>query len=484
MANLPTVVTKDGLQPQSPAAIRTALLAAVAAVRPGYTANLPGSLVEDISSTDVAAIALCDQARIEAVNSLTPYGANAFLLSQLGQIYIGPGSAPAVPTNTSVSVVFTARDADDNLLPGQVIAVGFTVTDGTYQYVVQDGGVTGADGQTDSLFCLATIPGSWAIPANTVNGLVTSAPSGVVLTLVNPLAGVAGADAETEESYRVRVLRAGQAIAQGMATMLKTLVGEVFGVQQRLVSVIQQVGGGWTIIVGGGDPYKVAYAIFTALFDVSTLVGSTLRVSNITTANPGVVTTDLNHGYETGQTGVVITGVVGMTPINGVALPAITVVDEKTFSIGISTLPYPAYVSGGVVTPNLRNVAININDYPDVYSIPFVNPPQQTVVISLTWNTSADNFVSSAAVAQLGNPALVAYVNAIPVGAPMNLYEMQTVFQEAIASILAPALLTRMVFEVSINGIGVDPSAGTGIIAGDPESYFLTSATEVVITQG
>ena len=61
MANLPTVVTKDGLQPQSPAAIRTALLAAVAAVRPGYTANLPGSLVEDISSTDVAAIALCDQ---------------------------------------------------------------------------------------------------------------------------------------------------------------------------------------------------------------------------------------------------------------------------------------------------------------------------------------------------------------------------------------------------------------------------------------
>lgn len=477
MANLQTVVTKDGLQPQSPASIRAALIAAVAAVRPGYTANLPGSLIEDISSTDVAAIALCDQARVEAVNSLTPYGANAFLLSQLGQIYIGPGSAPAVPTNTSVSVVFTGP-------PGFVIAVGFTVTDGTYQYVVQDGGVIGADGTSDPLFCLATIPGSWAIPTNTVNALVTSVPSGVDLTCNNPLAGVPGADAETEESYRVRVLRAGQAIAQGMATMLKTLVGEVVGVQQRLVSVIQQVGGGWTIIVGGGDPYKVAYAIFTALFDVSTIEGSTLRVTNITQANPGVVTTDLNHGYETGQTGVVITGVVGMTPINGVALPPITVIDEKTFSVGISTLPYPAYVSGGVVTPNLRNVSVNINDYPDVYSIPFVNPPQQTVAIALTWNTSADNFVSSAAVAQLGNPALVDYVNAIPVGAPMNLYEMQTVFQEAIASVLAPALLTRMVFQVSINGIGVDPSPGTGVIAGDPESYFLTSAAEVVITQG
>lgn len=484
MADLPTVVTKDGLQPQSPAAIRSALLAAVAAVRPGYTANLPGSLIEDISSTNVAAIALCNQARVEAVNSLTPYGANAFLLSQLGQIYIGSGSAPAVPTNTSVSVVFTARDADNNLLGGQVIPVGFTVTDGSYQYVVQDGGVTGDDGQTDPLFCLATIQGSWAIPANTVNTWVTSPPPNVVLTLVNPLAGVPGGDAETEESYRVRVLRAGQAIAQGMATMLKTLVGEVVGVQQRLVSVIQQAGGGWSVIVGGGDPYKVAYAIFTALFDVSTLVGSALSVTSISRANPGVVTTDLNHGYETGQTGVVITGVVGMTPINGAALPAITVVDEKSFRIGISTLPYPAYVSGGVVTPNLRNVSVNINDYPDIYAIPFITPPQQTVAIALTWNTSADNFVSSAAVSQLGNPILVDYVNSVPVGAPMNLYEMQTAFQKAISSILAPALLTRMVFAVSINGIGVEPTAGTGVIAGDPESYFLTSATEVVITQG
>ena len=477
MTDLPTVVTRAGLQPQSPASIRQQLVAAVAATNPGYTDSLPGSLIEDVSSTDVAAIALCDQARVETVNSLTPYGANAFLLSQLGQIYIGPGSKPAVPTNTAVSVVFAGT-------VGFVIAAGFTVSDGTYQYVVQDGGVIGDDGSSDALFCLATVAGSWAVPTNTVNELVTSVPSGVDLTCNNPLAGVPGGDAETEESYRARVLRAGQAVTQGMASMLKTLVGEVSGVQQRLISVIQQSGGGWEIVVGGGDPYRVAYAIYTALFDVSSLVGSSLRVTNITQANPGVVTTDLNHGYATGQTGVEITGVVGMTAINAQEIPAITVVDEKTFSIGIDTRPYNAYVSGGVVTPNLRNVVVSLNDYPDVYAIPFVNPPQQTVAIALTWDTSAENFVSSAAVSQLGNPALVSYVNSIPVGAPMNLFEMQTAFQAAVASVLAPALLTRMVFAVSINGIGVDPSAGTGIIAGDPESYFLTSAPQVVITQG
>lgn len=87
MSTLPVVLDKSGLQPQSPLSLRAQLLALVAATNPGYTANLPGSLIEDISSTDVAALALIDSARVELVNSLTPYGANAFLLLQLGNIY-------------------------------------------------------------------------------------------------------------------------------------------------------------------------------------------------------------------------------------------------------------------------------------------------------------------------------------------------------------------------------------------------------------
>ena len=155
-----------------------------------------------------------------------------------------------------------------------------------------------------------------------------------------------------------------------------------------------------------------------------------------------------------------------------------------TFSLGVNTTGYPAYVGNAVITPNLRNVTVNINDYPNAYAIPFVNPPQETVSIAVTWNTSATNFVSSASIAQLGAPALANYVNSISSGQPMNLFELQTVFQEAIASVLPPALLTRMVFAVSINGVGVSPVAGTGIIAGDPESYFLTSETQITFTQG
>ncbi len=482
MTDLPTVITSAGLQPQSPATIHDQLIALVIADRPGYTANLPLSLIEDISSTDVAAISLIDAARVEAVNCLNPLAANAYLLSQLGQIYIGPGSAPGVPTNTSVYVVFEAVDKDENPLPGQIIAEGFTVSDGVYQYVVQDGGATGADGFAQPLFCIATVPGSWAVPTNSVTALISAAPPGVTLTCTNQTAGVSGAAAETEAEYRVRVLRAGQAISQGMATMLKTLVAEVPGVQARLISVKQQAGGGWEVIVGGGDHYQVAYAIYASLFDVSTLVGSTTRVTAITQAANGQVTTDINHGYQNGQVAV-INGALGMTAINGLPL-TVTVVNEKSFTTGVNTSGFGGYTGGGIVTPNFRNVTIAISDYPDIYSIPFVDPPQQVVVVSLLWGTSDANFISDSAIAQLGNPALVAYINSIPVGAPINLYELQTTFQEAVATVLEPQLLTRMAFSVSINGIGVPPISGTGLIEGDPESYFLTTPAQVVIARG
>lgn len=467
----PTVMGPEGLLPTSPVAIRQALLSLVASTNPGYTANLPGSLIEDISSTDVAAIALADAARVELVNSLTPYAANDYLLRQLGNIY---GVPLGRDSTTSVQVVFSGS-------VGFVISAGFTVSDGTYQYVVQTGGVVGTDGTSGSIFALATTQGSWAVPPGTVTQLVTSVPDAVTLSVTNPEAGLPGTGAQTAEQYRAQVLQAGRAVSQGMPSALRTALQAVEGVQPRLVSVRQQ-SSGWEVICGGGDPYQVAYAIFISLFDVSSLVGSTIAVTDITQANPGVVTTDLNHGYTTGDD-VTLNGVVGMTEVNGNTYTA-TVIDEKSFSIGVNTGGFGAYVSGGVCTPNDRNQEVDIYDFPDSYVIRYVQPPQQVVDISVTWNTTSPNLVPPAAVAQLGSPALVDYVMGVVVGQPMNLYEMQTVFQEAVASLVPPEQLTRMVFAVSINGVGVPPISGTGIIEGDPESYFYTDSTRIDIVQG
>jgi hypothetical protein len=399
-----TVMTTAGRTVTDVATLNANLIAGAVALSPGLTATLPGSLIEDISSTDTAALAVCDSAVSELVNSVTPYGANLFLLNQLGQIYLGAqNGSQGAPTNNSVYLVFTGT-------PGYVIVQGFTVSDGTYQYTVQDGGVVGAIGVTSPLYCLAVLAGTWAIPSGTVNQLVTSVPSTITLSASNPLAGTAGLGTETEEAYRARILQSGIVTSTGTPSLLKTLLANVSGVQVNLVSVVQQVSGGYEIIVGGGDPYEVAYAIFSSGVNITTLKGSTIDSS--------------------------------------------------------------------------RNVTATINDYPDTYDVIFVVPPQQTVSVSVTWNTTSTNIIADAAIAQLASAPLVSYINGLYVGVPINLYELQDTFQTAVASAIPKQLLTRMVFQVIINGSLVVPSAGTGIIAGDPESYFYTSAAAISIARG
>jgi hypothetical protein len=472
---IPIVITKAGLTPQVPAEIRAKLIANVLAVRPGYTANLPGSLIEDIASTDVAAILLADGALVDAVNSVTPYGANAFVLAALGNQYgIGVGEA----SNTSVFVQFTGT-------PGYVIGKGFVVSDGTFQYAVQDGGVVGADrgdglGQSDLLFAVATTAGIWAVPSGTVISTITSVPNPFVLTVTNPLPGIPAEESETEESYRARVLEAGLASASGMTTMLKTLLGNVPGVQTRLITVLQK-SAGWEIIVGGGDPYLVAYAITKSGVDITKLVPSQITVIGVTKASPGVYTTDLDHGLVTGQ----VATVGSANPAQYNHTGAVTVIDEKNFSFdGFDTSAFANYIAGGVVTPNPRNIEVSIIDFPDTYTVPFVLPPQQDVAVTATWNTTLPNFVSQAAVAQQAAPAIAAYINSIVVGQPINTSEMTDAFKESVSNIIDPQFITRLIFSVSINGQPVAPVGGTYIIEGDPESFFFTNSSSVTVLQG
>lgn len=474
---LPTVVTSAGLTPRKPIEVRADLTARVEATNPGYTNNLPGGLIEDIASTDVAAILQSDQARVDAVNSLTPYGANAFLLRQLGEMF---GIQLGKASNTSVYVQFRGT-------PGFVIGKGFVVSDGTYQYVVQDGGIIGEDegsgtGISALLYAVSPTTGTWAVGSGTVTTLATSVPNTVTLSVTNPSAGLPSEAAETEESYRTRVMQAQLAASTGTQTLLKTLLNNIDGVQARLISIIQLAGNaGWEIIVGGGDPYYVGYAIFRSGIDLASIVGSELTISGITKANPGVATTVLNHGLTTGD----VINIIDSNPSAwNVAGATVTVISPKTFSYGVNTSGFATYVSGAQVTPNDRNITVSLNDYPDTYSVTFVNPPQQSVTMTLTWNTSLSNFVSESAVAQAGAPALADYVNSIVVGQPINVFQMEEVFLAAIADIIDPTLVTRMIFSVSINGIGTPVTSGTGVIAGDAESYFLTTSSDITITQG
>ena len=462
-------ITSAGAIPASPTDLLNAEIAAATALAPGLTANLPGSLVEDMASTAAGAVVIQDQAFVDLVNSISPATANPSILYQLGQVY---GVQQGQGSNTSVYVVFTG-------LAGFVIPIGFTVSDGTYQYTVQDGGIIASSGQSAPLYCLATVQGSWAIPAGTVTQIITSVPAGFTLTCTNPSAGLAGLTAQTIASYQAQVMQAGMVTAQGVPAFIKAQLQQVSGVQPRLISVRLVATNQWEIICGGGDPYQVANAIFNSVPDISNLVGSTLTVTGITSANPAVVTTSLNHGYASGQT-VTIAGV-SPSGFNGTFTA--TVLTENTFSVPLNATAL-TYVSGGVVTPDLRNVTVAIDDYPDTYNITFVNPPAQTVAITITWNTISTNLINPTAVATLTAPAIADYINSIPVGVPINTYELQDAFQNAVEPIIPPSQISKINYVVAINGIDTSPVSGTLLIYGDPESYFTTNTSLITVVQG
>jgi hypothetical protein len=269
-ANPPLLFSARGPVATPPLALQEALLALVAAEVPGYTATLPGSLIEDVSSTDVGALVTVDQARVESVNNVSPYSANPYILAQFGAMF---GVPQGLMTNGSVLVVFSGS-------PGYVIPPGFIVSDGTNQYAIQDGGAIASGGTSQPLFCVATNSNTFAIPPGSVTTIITSVPSPFTLTVTNPLAGVPAEAPETTEIYRSRILTAFQVAISGTPTYLKTLLYKVPGVAARLVSV-RQSGVFWEVICGGGDPFQVAGAIYQGVSTVGLLTGSATGVRNI-----------------------------------------------------------------------------------------------------------------------------------------------------------------------------------------------------------
>ena len=476
--SLPVILTQSGPQPTPPSTINATLIQLVSAQVPGYTADLPGSLIEDVSSTDTLAAVLCDQSRVELVNSITPYGANEFTLNQLGQ---QAGLMLGQPTNTSVPVVFTVTSGGMPAV-GFIIPIGFCVSDGNQQYVVlPPGGTTGAGGVSSALTCVAINPGTWPVPQDTVTQVVTSVPAPFAVACNNPNAGTPGQlNPETWSSYRTRCLTAGQASGVGVPSFLRTRLGAVPGVVWRSISIQTISPGQWTVLASGGDEYQMAQAIYDSVLDLTTVVGSVNPVAGVTRANPGVVTTGLYHGLASGSEATLA----GVDPINYNGTYTITVIDDYSFSLGVDTSGYPAYVSGGVVTPNPRNVTVTILDPPDQYQANFANPLTQVVTGTLTWNTNLPNFTQGAAVDQAAAPALAAYVNQLQTGQTMNEFEMVAVVQAATANVLPNQNLTRLVFAVSIDGAGVSVDSGTGIYPSDSQSLLTAADNAFVVTQG
>ena len=483
MAILPLIMTPQGLQPRLPADIRAEIISRVDHVRPGYTANLPASLVEDVASTEVAAVVESDQFLVDLVNSVSPYGANPFILRELGDVY---DVQPKEATNTSVYVVFHGP-------PGYVIVQGFLVGDGMYEYSCQEGGIIGEDMQSLPIWAVALTPGAWAVPAGSVTELKTSVPTLIMNStagfgVVNPADGLPARVGETIEQFRDRVFTAGLASSTGTTRYLKTLLWRVPGVEKRLVSVRQDgLTGRYIVMVGGGDPYQVGYAIYYALFWTGGLVPAPISIIDIDNANPVTITCASNHNLTTGMyekiEGVEADG--WLNEINDRWFD-VTRITATKFSVDFDNSPPGSrYIAGGTVYPNPINEEVTINDYPDHYRVPYVIPAAEDVAIIVFWVTESPNYVSAAAVASAVTQPLMDYINSIPCGVtPISVYDLNAIFLESADHILPRETVSVLRFDVSIGGVGVLPETGSGVIPGDPNGYFSLALPDLVVIQG
>lgn len=375
--NFPVVITQQGLQPQTPANLSSQVQANATANSPGITLNLPASLISDMSGTVVGAVSVMDSAKVETVNSLTPYGCNTFALGQLGQLYLGQ-SQPGVATNTSVNVVFYVPSSI-----GWVIPNGFLITDGTYTYQIQVGGVIGSTGYSGTLTAIAVQAGAWSIPANTAFTAASSVPSTVAISsITNALAGTPAGSAESWGSFRSRVLTAGLAACTSGPRLIKTFIGALLGAASNLIGV-QAANGGIRVVVGGNaDVYQIAYAIFTAVGNPGSLQGSAVN-------NARNVTVSLNDYPDTYPILFVQAPVQTVTAL---ALTWNTTVANYTGGAAIPALVQPDLAS--YINNLAIGQAINEGELNEIFEQDVENVLDSSLISALDWTVTINGTVT------------------------------------------------------------------------------------------
>ena len=403
MSDLPVNYDIAGPVPQTTDALRQLVIDTATQLAPGITTDLPGSLVEDMVSTSVGALVVVDQARVDLINSCSPYAANVHLLAQLGGMY---GVQKGQGTNTSVYDVFSGP-------PGFAIPKGFIIGDGTYTYSVQRDTMIPSSGQTEPVYCLATTDGTWAVPAGSVNQIKTSLPDGITITCTNLTDGLPGAQEQTFASYRSQVFQAGMYGVQGTPDCYRIELKNVYGVQENLISYRQAALGAWVAVVGGGDPYEVAYAIYKAVPDISVLT-------------------------------------------NDVSNPSGAPVEKKTIPITV---------------------------YPDTYQVPLVVPSSQNASVLITWNTVSTTYIDPTGIAKAVQENIADYINAIAVGEPINIFQIQDIFLTSVQGLVPASLISMIDVQIGINGMIVPPSADSSLVYGDTYAYFSTSADKIQVKQ-
>lgn len=266
---------------RTPAQIRASLDAYVLAANPNYQSTLPGSLIEDIASTVVAAIYQIETAKVDLINSISASTANE-------QVLIPMAAERGIYRNyqyrSNAYLKFTGTTA------GKVIPSGTICTAGGYNWITQEDAIIPSNGGNDTVYAICATDGAINALPNTI---VTISPVISGVTVTNVLAAVPGSYYDqTIDSLRYRLVDSLKSPTTGFIGLAKAAIKKVPGVDSRLVS-IQTGTGFYRIFVGGGDRYAVAKAIFDNFFYMAYLTYSATDSAR----NVGVNITDGSDTY-------------------------------------------------------------------------------------------------------------------------------------------------------------------------------------------
>lgn len=461
-------INQAGISPKNPVDIRKDLIASIKEKSPEFTAELPGTLIEDILSTSIGCLLFIDQAKSDLINSISASTANEALLDQIGSVY---GISRKQKTNANAYVVFRGTS-------GFVIPKGLIVSDGVHRFYVQEADVVNSLGNSELVYVVSDDDSIFDIPANTITKIESSIRSDLTLTVSNPQDGNPGQEIEDEASYRERLMDAGQVASIGTIQMIKTRILSINGVIPRLLSVVSTLKG-YSVIVGGGDPVEVANAIFQTIPTIGILQPSIINISKIDNGNPTVIYTNLAHGLHTGDE-VSFSGTDEYPSLINSKFP-ITYINDNSFSIPVDTSGGKNYGGGLILDQNVRNINIILQDGADSYGIPFIVPLKQKVSIQLTWYTNFDSNIYNSLISTTIIPLITQYINNIRIGEPISKYRIENIFLNEVNSIFNQNLITKIDIVVFINNVAQSNLESNKIIQGDPQSYFETSDSDISI---
>lgn len=168
---------------------------------------------------------------------------------------------------------------------------------------------------------------------------------------------------------------------------------------------------------------------------------------------------------------------------------ALTVGGGDPNDVGLAVynaIPDLSVLTGDVVESSgykPESVTVTITDYPDHYDIPIILPTSQMITVILTWNSRVGGQLDPDSVTAAVTPGLADYINAIAIGEPVNLYQIESLFLDAITPLISPTQISLIDIDIGINGEIVPPRDDTGLVFGGEYSYFTTDQSHITVQQ-